>query len=59
MREPKGMQEVHEIMERLYDKRKKMSRKEVIEDIHKGADELIKRYGLKIEKAPLKESVVK
>jgi len=57
MREPKSMQEIHEIMERLHDKRKKMSRKEVVEDIHRGAVGLIKRYGLKIEKASLKVSV--
>jgi hypothetical protein len=57
MKEPKSMQEIHEIMERLHDKRKKMSREEVVEDINRGADELIKRYGLKIEKAPSKVSV--
>ena len=57
MREPKSMQEIHEIMERLHDKRKKMSRKEIVEDIHRGAVGLIKRYGLKIEKASLKVSV--
>jgi len=57
MREPKSMQEIHEIMERLHDKRKKMSRKEVVEDIHRGAVGLIKRYGLKIKKASLKVSV--
>lgn len=57
MREPKSMQEIHEIMERLHNKRKKMSRKEVVEDIHRGADGLIKRYGLKIEKAPSKVSI--
>lgn len=57
MKEPKSMQEIHKIMERLHDKREKMSRVEVVEDIHEGADELIKKYGLKIEKAPLKVSI--
>lgn len=51
MKERKSMQEIHEIMEELYNKRKKMNRKEVVEDIHAGAKELIRRYGLKIEKA--------
>ena len=51
MREPKSMQEIHNIMEILYNKRKKMNRQEVIEDIHVGAKELKRRYGLKTEKA--------
>jgi hypothetical protein len=54
MKEPKSMQEIHEIMERLHNKREKMSRKEVVEDIHEGAGELIRRYGVKIEKASSK-----
>lgn len=57
MKEPKSMQEIHEIMEKLYNKRKKMSRKEVVEDIYLGAKELIRRYGLRIEKASTKVTV--
>ena len=59
MKERKSMQEIHEIMEKLYKKRKEMNRKEVVEDIHTGAKELIRRYGLKIEKASLKVTVRK
>ena len=57
MREPKGMQEIHKLWNGCMVKGKKMSRKEVVEDIHRGAVGLIKRYGLKIEKASLKVSV--
>jgi hypothetical protein len=32
MKERKSMQEIHEIMEELYNKRKKMNREEVVED---------------------------
>ena len=59
MKERKSMQEIHEIMEKLYNKRKKMKRKDVVEDIHAGANEFIKRYGLKIEKASSKVAVKK
>lgn len=59
MKERKSMQEIHKIMEELYNKRKKMNRKEVVEDIHAGAKELIRRYGLKIEKASSKVTVRK
>ncbi|MEK7699654.1 MAG: hypothetical protein AAB332_04565 [Planctomycetota bacterium] len=57
MEERKSMQEIHEIMEKLYKKRKKMNRTEIVEDIHTGAKELIRRYGLKIEKASSKVTV--
>ncbi len=57
MKERKSMQEIHEIMEKLYNKRKKMKRKEVVEDIHAGAQECKKRYGLKIEKVSSKVTV--
>lgn len=59
MKEPKSMQEIHEIMEKLYNKRKKMNRNEIVEDIHEGAKELIGRYGLKIENASSKGTVRK
>lgn len=51
MTEPKSMKEIHEIMERLYKKRKEMSKDEVIKDIHDGAERAAKEYGLKIKKA--------
>ncbi len=59
MKERKSMQEIHEIMEKLYNKRKKMKRKDVIEDFHAGTQECKKRYGLKIEKVSSKVTVKK
>lgn len=55
MTEPKSMREVHEIMERLHEKRKSMSREEVIKDIRDGAKKVVEEYGLKIEKVVPKD----
>lgn len=49
-KEPKPMREIHEIQERLHRRWKNMSDKEVIADIHKGAEECIKKYNLKLKK---------
>lgn len=48
-KEPKAMQEIHEIRERLYEEEKDLSDKELIAKIHKEAQECIKKYGLKIK----------
>ncbi|MBU0693871.1 MAG: hypothetical protein KKC11_04305 [Candidatus Omnitrophica bacterium] len=46
-KEPKPMREIHEIQERLYEEEKDLSAKERIAKIHKEAQELINKYGLK------------
>jgi len=46
-KEPKPMREIHAIQEKLYDEEKGLSDKERIAKIHKEAEELIKKYGLK------------
>lgn len=51
MKEPESMKKIHKIMEKLHDERKNMTRKEVVEDISSGANDFIKKYGLKIETA--------
>ena len=48
--EPKPMREIHEIRERLYEENKDLSHKEHIAKIHKEAEEVIKKYGLKFKK---------
>ncbi len=59
MKEPESMREIHEIMEKLYNERKNMTREEVIKDVHRGAEELMRRYGLKIIEAQPKVVVGK
>ena len=48
-KEPKAMREIHEIRERLYEEEKDLSTKELIEKIHKEAEECTKKYGLKVK----------
>ena len=48
--EPKAMQEIHRIQEQLYEERKGLSDKEVLEKIRKEAENVIKKYGLKFKK---------
>lgn len=47
--EPKPMREIHEIQERLYEEEKNLSAKDRIAKIHKEAQELINKYGLKLK----------
>ncbi len=47
--EPKPMKEIHEIQEKLYEERKGMTDKEILEDFHRAAEELVRKYGLKLK----------
>ena len=44
--EPKPMQEIHEIREKLYEENKNLTHKEHIDKVHKEAEEIKKKYGL-------------
>ena len=48
-KEPKPMQEIHKIQERLYEEEKGLSSEERIKKIHKEAKKAIKKYGLKLK----------
>ena len=48
-KEPKPMQEIHQIQERFFDKEKKLSSRQRIRKLHKEAAAVIKIYGLKIK----------
>ncbi len=50
LKEPRPMREIHEIQEKLYEERKKMSGKEKIAAIHREAEEAEKEYGLALRK---------
>ena len=49
-KEPKAMREIHKIQEQLYEERRGLSDKEVIEKIRKEAEEVIEQYDLKFKK---------
>lgn len=48
MKEPKPMQEIHQIQEKIYEEDKNLSRKERIEKTNRIAEEMIKRHDLKL-----------
>jgi len=48
MKEPKLMQEIHKIQEKIYEEDKNLSRKERIEKTNRIAEEMIRRHGLKL-----------
>ena len=48
MKEPKPMQEIHEVQEKIYEQDKNLSRKERIEKTNRIAEEMIQQYGLKL-----------
>ncbi len=50
MKEPKPMQEVHEWCHKIYEETKHLSRKQRIERINRNAEEVIRRYGLKLKR---------
>ncbi len=50
-REPKPMQEIHSIQERIYETCKNMSGKEKLVALHKEAEEAGIKYGLALRKA--------
>ena len=50
-KEPKAMQEIHKIQIQLYEERRGLSDKEVLENVRKEAEEVKKKYGLKFKKS--------
>jgi hypothetical protein len=48
-KEPEAMREIHEIRERLHDEEKNLSMKEKLEKTHREAQEIIKKYGIKLK----------
>ena len=44
--EPKPMQEIHEIREKLYEENKNLTHKEHIAKIHEEAEAIKRKYGL-------------
>ena len=48
MKEPKPMQEIHEIQERIYEEDKHLTREQRIEKSNRIAEEMIRRHGLKL-----------
>jgi hypothetical protein len=50
-RESESIKELHIIREKMYENTKHMSGKEFIEYIHKKAEGMEKKYGLKLAKA--------
>lgn len=55
-REPQAMREIHEIRERLYEEEKNLAVGEKIAKIKREAEEVIKKYGLKLKKHHVVES---
>ena len=53
MKVDKSLQEVWDWKEKVYQDTKNFSTKETLENIHKGAEEFCKRYGLKLKKLQL------
>lgn len=49
--EPEPMKMIHEIQEKIYEETRHMTAEEQIAYIRKGAEELRKKYGLKLRKA--------
>ena len=49
-KEPKAMQEIHKIQEQLYKETIGLSDEEIIEKYRKEAEEVKKKYGLKLKK---------
>lgn len=47
MKEPKPMQEIHAIQERIYEETKHLSSQEKVERINRVVQEATKKYGLK------------
>ena len=48
-KEPKPMQEIHQIQESFFDEDKKLSSRQRILKLHEEAAKIIKKYGLKLK----------
>ncbi len=55
--EPRPMKEIHEIMERLHEKRKGMTTQEILDDFHRASEEAINKLGLKVRRPPKQKAV--
>jgi len=51
----KVLEEIHKIRENIYKEQKGLTTKEVLKKIHKEAEEVIKKYGLRLRR---KEKIV-
>ena len=49
-KEPTAMKEIHKIQEQLYEERRGLSDKKVIEKTRQEAEKVMKQYGLKLRK---------
>ncbi|MFH1824219.1 MAG: hypothetical protein ABH873_03220 [Candidatus Firestonebacteria bacterium] len=49
-KQPEAMKEIHKIQEQLYEEMKHMTDKEKLDYINKTADEVEKKYNLKLKK---------
>lgn len=47
IKEPIAMEEIHKIREKLYEEEKKLNTKDLINKIHKEAEEVKKKYNFK------------
>ena len=50
MKEPKPMQEIHEIRRKIYEEDKYLTRKQRVQRIRRSAQEGLRRYGLNIRR---------
>ncbi|MCL2298981.1 MAG: hypothetical protein FWC27_02395 [Firmicutes bacterium] len=55
MDEPRAMREIHEIRERIYERTKDMTPEERNALVHKQAQELLDRYGIKVKTVSVPE----
>jgi hypothetical protein len=55
--EPKAMREIHEIRERMHEEQKGLSDKEIIKKIREEAEEVKRKYGLKLKKHAVTRSL--
>ncbi len=51
-KEKKSMEDIHRIMEGLYNKRAGMSAEEIIREIKEGAEKVKKDYNVRLRKSP-------
>ncbi len=50
--EPKAMKEIHEIQEKIHEETKGMTTHELLDYFHRGTEEVIRKFGLKVKRLP-------
>jgi hypothetical protein len=50
IKEPKAMREIHEIMEKIYEEEKDLTKEEILSRIKKDSQQLIEDRGLKLDR---------